>query len=357
MHKLLPFNFNIGNSTDCWNSKFLGIVLSSNDYFPWYVEKFINIYLTKTSNTYSTSYYNWGSNAFNSVYDEVLEFTNIQDKTNILYSVKEAINSTHYIYLDIDYYYVPFSHAHMKEHITHDCLVMGYNEDTQEIYYTDFNINGSLFSLNKMNFDNLSEAFYSAQNINKGAYTACILGMPASIIRLKEPVTRKANLSKIFWEFLNYSNGEIKHIKSINLKKYNNLSTSTWEDQFIEWHGISLYKGYYEDLYYELLNNKKHMNDDELISFKRLIENKQALLFRLEYLSSNNYLVLDNNLKNEINKLIDTISIARNLIIKFNFKFSDNALNKAMEYIIEAEKIDTSITAKTIDLLYDLIKT
>jgi hypothetical protein len=101
MEKLLPFNFNWGNNTDCWNSKFLGIVLSNDAFLPWYVERFSSIFLRKRKNEFLTHYYDRGSSAFNYLYQEVLDFKRIKERADIIRTIKNAIDNNSYVLLAV----------------------------------------------------------------------------------------------------------------------------------------------------------------------------------------------------------------------------------------------------------------
>lgn len=123
-------------------------------------------------------------------------------------------------------------------------------------------------------------------------------------------------------------------------------------------HGISIYKGYYNDLYNVFSINQSVLKSSPIIlrTMKSLIESKYGLLFRVEYLNNNNYIKNNELLKGELNFLVDTLEKAFYLMIKCAETLESKYFEKACTEFERAEKSDVLVLAELVEVLYLLLK-
>jgi len=346
MKKLLPINLNTGITTDCWNFYRLAVILSDEKLLPWFVERFIEVLMHEN---FTTAYYDFGSLDAYFTYDEVLEYEEIINKEAIISVIFDSVNRNGYVYLYWDRYFIKESPFFKKDHSLHDMLIIGYDDKQEEIYYIDIGINNILWGIHTVKFDNFVEAFSSGLKIVRERPNDFIwlhaYYLPACIFYLKNKTfNRGPRLGRIYASLEVCLRGR----EFINKKFVPDKNTSS-----VFRSGTSIYKGYYEDLNEVLVNkNSNLLNENKhiLYGIKRLIESKNGLLFRLNYLNKHNYVTLDESLVKNIKQLLNTLEISFQLMSKYAFTMNIKYLERANQRFKEAEELDICVLTEAINL-------
>ncbi|MEK0316189.1 hypothetical protein [Cohnella sp. 56] len=82
--------------------------------------------------------------------------------------VMKAIDENHYVYLNVDNYYIPYSQFFKKAHVPHSIMLFGYNTATKSFSYSD-NLEGGKYGYSTCSFEelNLSHASCAANKMDE----------------------------------------------------------------------------------------------------------------------------------------------------------------------------------------------
>lgn len=347
MKKHLPVNLNIGLKSECWNFIRLAILLNDDYYMPWYIERFNNYFVDET---FSFHYYEWNTMEFYTNYDEVLQFQDIEDKSEIIKVIIDVINTGDYVTLYWDRYYVKGTLQYQKEHKVHGILVYGYDTDRETINFVDNEINGKLWGGYEISYEELKCAFKSgvdivAKNPEKWHWIYQI-NLPASIIHLRKDFTRTVRPEAFYTAVQkNLAGGELKdisdkHAEHCSVKRY----------------GIHVYKSYYNDLYKILKHeNNNYCNEEgnEFIFYKlkAFIECKKCFAEKLEYFNEKGIIIFSDNTINKAKQVYEMVNKSYLLLSKYTFGFKMEILERAREQLMKAQESDIEILSEVKDIL------
>lgn len=348
MGKILPINITHGITSECWNSIRLSAIMSDKKYLPWYIEKFNNYLVSSGDCKYEILHNKFGSTEFICYYDEVIIFENIIDKRNIVNKAIDLITKNKYVLLYCDRFYVKGSREYKKFHYMHEILIYGFDNNLKEFTILDLNLNGKVLNPSRLSFNNLECAFYNAieeinKNINNNIWLYRI-NMPASAFSLNENFNRKPRLELFYDSIDNCLNGgeTLTRTPSNGQVRYNTIR-----------YGVSIYKSFYEDLYNVLAYDKNILKDRPIIlfRFKTLIENKYALIFKINYLNKEQLTSIPNSLINKIRELANKLEIIFSMLTKYSLKPNTNLLNRINSSFHEVEKLDIFVLSSIKKLL------
>ncbi|GKX30386.1 hypothetical protein SH1V18_28660 [Vallitalea longa] len=348
MKKILPINVTHGVTSECWNSIRLSAIMSDEKYLPWYIEKFNNYLVSSGDCKYEILHNQFGSTEFICYYDEVIIFENIIDKSNIVNKMINLIDKNRYITLYCDRFYIKGSKEYNKKHYMHEIMIYGFDTNLKEFNIIDLNLNGKVLNQSRLSFDNIECAFYSAiedikKNIDNNIWLYRI-NMPASAFYLNENFNRKPRL-ELFYDSIN------------NCLKGGEALIRTPRDGQVRYntirYGVSIYKSFYEDLYNVLAYDKNILKDrpNILIRFKTLIENKYALIFKINYLNEERLTAIPNSLIDKIKELANKLEIIFSMMTKYSIKPNKDLLNRMNYSFREAEELDILILSRIKKLL------
>lgn len=347
MQKVLPVTINTGFTTECWTFLRLAAILSDRKNIPWFVENFNNYFV---NDNYDVLYYDWGSREFLCLYDELLEFEDLSDKSDIVSAVIDAINQDGYVLLYCDRFYITGSSHYQKEHLPHDLMIHGYDTDARVFHFIDINIDGRLWGEHFVSFDILKRAFESmleiyALDFNRWTWLYRTK-VPASVFHLKH-FDRKPRLDVFYEEICNYLQG------GETLERVNNNGKIGYR---LKRFGISGYRSYYEDLINTLYTSDKNYlgkkeNEHVLFKMKSLIENKHNLEFKLRYLNDNDLTNFPEDIFFSIRTLCELLESAFYSSTKYSFTLDEAFLSIVKENFMDAEKLEMKILHEIKNLL------
>jgi hypothetical protein len=352
----IPLRLETGITTEIYNYIRLAVILAHEDSYPWFVERFIQLYIDLDH--FSTDYYLYNSLEAITLYNEVLCVTPLDCRGGAGDMVKGELEKGCAVQLYIDKYYVPGNRCYHTRHFLHELLIPGYDDDAGEFSFVDLNIHGSLTGIHTMSMEELKAGWQSACEQIKDwkedlYYTALFfqLSFPAASFRyVKDRIPHEPDLSVIYCTLKKwYEPGELHCMYDGTLLK------KKW--------GGDVYKVYYEDLINLLGGKGKDLLKEKwyiLLGMKRLIENRLGLQFRINYLFDHGYLPGKANdpgktIIQRIKELVDTLGIAVNLLTKFSFVHRNELLEEAREKLRAAEVIDREVTEGFLELLYSVV--
>lgn len=352
MEKILPLNRTNERVNECWTTLRLAAILSDDSFLPWFVEKFITLRLNTFFHTgyYDMSLADWGVEYYY-LYDEVLEFKRVTDSKNIVDQLIETINQNGYGVIHWDLFHITNNPYHEKQHVGHEALIYGYDDHRKEFYYLDMLVgNDPLSTVEKISYDVLDRAFTSYIEFAKGDPMQYDLHMtidgPASMMYLKKPtIVREPKLERINYAVRRSLNGGI----------YQEVNAPPFGYTPFQRVGISVYEGYYSDLTRVLKEeNKNLLKEDVNIAYSmyKLLECKNGLLFRLNYLEQHQYIRMGNDLPNQLKDLCHLIQNGRTLYVKYSLTLQDKYLEQANDHYKRAEELDHHLLTQVKDLTY-----
>lgn len=157
--KKLPVNLNPEVELECWHFYRTAILETDSKFDSWMLERFNNIYMY---DDFTCSYDNWEIPYFFDIYNEVIEYNDINPHGNIIKAVKDEIDRERYVLAFCDRYYVPGSFHYQKIEYRHEMMIYGY--DQKYLYYVDIWTNGKMWAKNKILFSEFEESFWNAMS-------------------------------------------------------------------------------------------------------------------------------------------------------------------------------------------------
>lgn len=339
MKKKLSVNLDVEFRSECWNFIRLCILMSDDSYMPWYIEKFNHFFVDETL---AFHFYEWNTMEFYSNYDEVLQFDDITDTSKLIETIIEAINNGDYVTLYWDRYYVRGTLQYQKEHKVHGMLVYGYDTDTESISFIDNDINGILWGVNEISYEELLCAFDSAVGIiteePRQWNWIYQTNLPASRVHLRRDFTRGVRPEAFYTAVKrNLFGGE-----------YADVSRQTLGRISVRRYGISIYKSYYEDLY-RILKEENHNYCNEegkefiLIKLKSLIECKKSFVRKLEYFNKTGIFTFPAELLQGAEQVAELVNKGYLLLSKYTFSFREEILERARSQFMEAQELERTV--------------
>lgn len=295
----------------------LGIILNDEKNSPWLFNNFIQlIFLPKDG----SDTFNFDIDFFpyqNAFHLEYLDDITIKEmKIDILKYILLGLTQKKYIYLCTDEYYIPHRKNFKLNHVIHDLLIYGFDNENKI-----FNIIG---------YDDNHN-----YKVSELPYSDFMLSNPCHINLL--------NLKKDYKFIINF-----EKINS-GIKQYLNITGS-----------IHIGDVFYEKALYGLRAVKelscffeeKAMQGlfCDIRPFHILYEHKQCMKLRLFYLQKNFDLDLSNVLE-EYEEVVKISIIIRNYVLKYNFIRDSKISNKINTYIAQLIDIETRSLKQFLDEL------
>ncbi len=349
MQKILPVNLDTKITTEIYNHIRLAAILSEEGFLPWFIERFIVLYMDE--NYFFSNYYMYGSLSARYVYDEVLLSFPVSCKSNIIDEIKKHIDNHGYVQILCDKYYIEGSTFYQKSHFFHDLMLIGYADNPSLFFFVDLNINKKLTGVHSISEGSLLSSWDATLKFIKGKKPEELYNLsfmqfdfPVSAFYLRKENTRKLpNLNYIYYSLQYCQNNPVYQTNFCGLTSINRI-------------GSAIYRIYYENLY-QRLQEEKYKNillehdGVILISLKRLIENKMGMHFRLNYLMGKKMIAEDLLLLDKMYLVKENLEYAFNCLVKYACTFDFELLEEAMTIFKETQKIDAENLDKSLQLV------
>jgi len=363
MECILPIKPNPSFKTSCWDANWLSLILSDDKYLPWYIEHFICIHMEEN---YSIRYYDLYDIDYCSIYNEVLEIIPLElflkDIEDVVAFTKNNIDNGYYINFTLDLFFIEFSKVYRKTHHFHGPLVFGYSDEKKVFYGFDlmYGINEykydqfkagceSLFTLIREKVNHKLNKEHQNFNFNKFDFRVYDIGIRTNgyLARIKNQKFReKPMLGNVFLALEKCLEGNIL----INEK----------DSTFNKWFGTSIYNKLNIDIFSKWEQIKDTLNAETkkniYFGFRTIIENKEGLKYRINYLYNNQIIPIDVDLLNRLDYLHKRLREAFSLFTKFNQTQNAKYLDDVKNIMSNIEEIDREVLEKSSEAVFCTIK-
>jgi len=245
--------------------------------------------------------------------------------------VISAINDESYVHCLVDMYAIQaYKDEYKKEHITHNIMIYGYDEEEKEVYIADCFVNG-VYSLATATFDEIDESF------EREIYNDWIDGV--WLFKREDapyiPVGYKTD--KIRNDINSYIKGELA--ESINLyEKYER--SSKLADNIID---VACGIRVYEKIIQYLIQMVQQRTEIDIRINYMLYEHKNYLCILCNELYSIGQFKDIFGIYNEILKIRTKLQGINNLILKYNMTRAERNVQKIIEILTEVERSERSM--------------
>lgn len=240
----------------------------------------------------------------------------IQGAPNVEQLIEEIISSGSYLYVYCDSYYIPFSSNYKQEHDPSNLIVYGYDQNNRYFFVYDYNFKGS------RKLEKLKIAYHE---------------LLTSIINLDTKVNDWVKTSKIYTV-----KGESDFSLDIELankllRDYVNSKPSyTKTNNSLAYKDSLFGKNVYLAMYHHLNLMQRGYPVDNILPYSIFWEHKKTLNLLISFLNSDRK-VLNNNIVHKFMELEQNALTVRNMLLKYNFKSTEELILKAISKIQEIE--------------------
>jgi len=214
------------------------------------------------------------------------------NQLNIIQLVENSIDDGHYIYLNLDEFYVPKRHFLGKEHFSHDVLIYGNDRKTKEIYLYGFDENLQM-AQTVISYDDFELAYNSVGNIDAWANYI-------HLYKTNEEGTFHLDRNIITEQISEYLNGSNSSQRFAALRQ-------PWDRAY----GIDFYK--HISAYFNSCEKNNIPVDVKIFHF--LYEHKFIMKQRIEYMFGKN-MISDETLLEKLDGIVNDSVGIRNAILR-----------------------------------------
>lgn len=364
MNRVLPLKPNPNFQTSCWDASWMAIILSNDKFLPWYIEHFIRIHI---ENINLVRYYDpYDDIEYFSIYNEILELIPLEvflkDVDDVISFTKKNIDNGYYVNFTLDLFYIDFAKDYNKNHNFHGPIIFGYSDEKKVFYGYDL-----LFGINEYKYDqykagceslfrSIREKVSSGLNMDNPNYMHNIftfkvfeLGLHTLgyLVRFKTTDFReKPLLGRIYLAIEKCLEGKI--------------FISENDKSFSKWFGISIYDKLNKDVFSNGAKFMEEMSPESIdylgLGLRTLVEAKEGLKFRIDYLHNNGIIQVDNDLLNKADFLCNRLRRAFLLFVKFYETKNENYFDTARTIMNSIKEIDREVLEKTSEAIFHELK-
>jgi hypothetical protein len=242
--------------------------------------------------------------------------------------VIDSIKMENYVYIAIDKFFIPSYSS--KEHTHHDMMIFGYNMLDSTFDIADF-FQGK-YGHSVTSFSNFEKAFYSKYADENPAFNGVQL--------LKQTDYRRSYtldvpyIKELLEDYLHSRNTGLKY------KLIEEPQKHTW--------GMDVYNSLIEFI----LNAEELYLDTAVRSLHVLTDHKKLMIKRIAYMERNHLVQESQYLSSNFQKILDQITLSRNILLKHLIKPNRDARSNAVEIlksVIDSEKDTVSDLIHMID--------
>ncbi len=303
----------------------LNILLNYEDSLPWFYSNYIQLFWSskKPLNFYPNSFSENPLLSCQVLKKEIIETHNI----NIHDFIIDCINSKEYFYSQYDEYYVPNRRFYGNTHLVHDFMIYGYDADKKEYSIMGFNQKYD-YGTTKISFEQFEKAFFS--DSAKLEYI--------HILSKKENVKYEFDLQLVYEMLYDYYN-------SRNSSERCRMHKNTLVDMIF---GMDIYKNLVD--YFRSLIDEGFGSDFTI--FHTLLEHKECMLLRLEYMYNNKYIDDYKYLYEGFKNLAGEMVKMRNLHFKYFISKNKGCLEKIIKKLTEIEQKERDLLENMLNKIY-----
>ncbi len=238
--------------------------------------------------------------------------------------VIECIKSKKYVLANVDYYYLSCSDKFHKKHFRHELFIFGYNEEKSIFYVADFFVH-SKYSFQILPF---SEVDLSFQNFDKNKEIFC----PMEICTYSKIPNVKCNFDISF----------VRDQLEDYLYSCNNHASIRFPHFPKATYGLSYYITFLEHLKPNIIDIREAYI---------LVDHKQMMLLRLEYLKDFFATSLFDTLIEECRFLYQKNKILLNLLLKYRINRKYELLQKIIDLCKNIKELDENFTINFLKII------
>ena len=354
----LPINVQNEIITHLYDALPLCIILANENLKGWFYNHFISLYLESTRHTlgyrhHDIRYAENGIYIDYCSYKEVLTFNpvnaeNIYLHNEIISFLKHNLNNRNYVILFLDYYELPQTRYYHNQHLDHEILIYGYDDEEQCLNCILYNQIGKFTNIN-IHYKDIKKAFCNLYH-NLSEHDIDLWFYLKFVYLIKPlPFQFEFDLYNFIGDIQNYYNGNIdvykqmnlhllkrNHTITLNINGHDTLLTEKWQYHF----GVNIF-----DELCEILENNRLRYGCEILNFLEyhiIYEHSIQIAKRLQYVYKN--MIEDHEFSSEIQKFGQIIKYAeylRWLVLKYNQLYIRKIINgsNAKQYIDKIKEL------------------
>lgn len=324
----------------------LCILLSYKQYYPWYMEHYIQPWGIECSNHWTdidmvdTLQNGYASGTFNRLLDVTpISYDMSRNISDIVSFLKEQIDNQRYVVLFIDDYYI-----NGYRHFLHEHLIYGYNDSLKMFKSVNFKVSGT-FSSVVLDYEMLENGFNNATDLYLERSDLLWLRSQAIVL------FGRTSMEKVY----PYSVSRIVR----RLTDYASSRISSEEDYYLNFSNKSILNVVYginvnNIVVKHLYNAMEYDTDADYNQIHLLYEQKKAINMRLQYLKSHlqeNVVIEDEVMQYQ--QIEDAMNRIRMKLLKLRVKKTVNSEYKdSLSQIMHATQV---MHAKEKEIMQDLL--
>lgn len=343
--KLLPVEYPIVSSNS-EHGYLLSSIQTNKSAWEWIISNYVHISLYFAPNGYDINFVPMANHAncpcinYQRISNELIK----RKWNNIIDFVIESIESGKYVFIHLDWYWLPCSDSFRKKHVWHPTLIYGFDKYHKTLNLADFYTNGKfIFTTEKV--ENICKAFNSGIE-HEVSYFNKRYNCADSVILYDHILNFKY---KFYLELLIDSLCDF--LKSTNISMVYDRGDQVYYE--------GKYKNYSTVFGINVLTMIAQLFNDEIdrkINLKLLsvpLEHTNLMLRRIEYLETHNYLVDSSMIKCIFKDIQKKMHIAVGLSCKYNIVLDRKILKRLSMLFMEIKELEQQGCEKLISHLQD----
>lgn len=308
----------------------LSIILHHEESWPWFYSNFIQLVGRRGADrdAYRIDFLN-ASEDFHTAFPWLDYCPIIKDVflgklgCNIHELLQASLQEQLYIYTFVDEYYIPHRRSYRQQHFRHDVLISGYDltDRTYTIVGYDENM---IYRETKVRFEQMEQGIMSVDAVITQIY--------------KKTIHYELDMEAI-------QNALTDYIHAYNSSKRLRSFISPLSDQHE--FGMGVYRGFLEHL--DKVREDKLYYDIRLTHL--LMEHKQCMAMRLEYLKGQHRLNHADELQSQCREMVDLTMRLRHAYLKITLGTDREAVDKVRTLALAMQTADEALTERILNNL------
>lgn len=260
---------------------------------------------------------------------DIEEFTG--DESRIVEKIMYYINQGKYVYLPVDWFYIPAYECYGRSHAAHDILVLGYDDEKKEFIIADF-FGDFRYEKSRCKYLELIAACRDAYKL------PCILKKVLLLKPCEQVVLFDIkNVKSLFEDYLRSRNSNRRFLP---VCQYGDFLD---DDSFA--FGLNVYQVMIESLESAMQRGC----GVSIRSYAIMYEHKILLGEVCSYMADKGYLQNDENFMPEVDIVREQCLVVRNLLIKYNMRGDKTNLVKSIKLLKDIRNREEELFEKMIN--------